>query len=94
LKILFDHPNPFCLAHGGFQIQIEQTKEALKKIGCEVDWLRWWDVGQKADLIHYFGRPHPAYIQQCHDKGLKVVMAELLTGLGSRPAGGEKSRKP
>jgi glycosyltransferase involved in cell wall biosynthesis len=84
LKILFDHPNPFFLAHGGFQIQIEQTKRALEEIGCEVGWLRWWDASRKADLIHYFGRPHPGYIRQCHDQGLKVVMLELLTGLGSR----------
>ena len=86
LKVLFDHPNPFFLAHGGFQIQIEQTKAALEKVGCEVEWLRWWDTDPKADLIHYFGRPHPAYIRQCHDKGMKVVMSELLTGLGSRSA--------
>ena len=82
--MLFDHPNPFFLAHGGFQIQIEQTKRALEEIGCEVGWLRWWDASRKADLIHYFGRPHPGYIRQCHDQGLKVVMSELLTGLGSR----------
>jgi len=87
LKILFDHPNPFFLAHGGFQIQIEQTKLALERVGVAVDWLRWWDPKQKADLVHFFGRPQPAYIQQCHEKGLKVVMSELLTGLGSRPAG-------
>lgn len=91
--MLFDHPNPFFLAHGGFQTQIEQTKLALERSGVAVDWLRWWDSDQKADLIHYFGRPHPAYIQQCHEKGLKVVMAELLTGLGSRPAGARKIQK-
>lgn len=93
MKILFDHPNPFFLAHGGFQIQIEQTKLALEQVGVEVDWLCWWDSKQKADLIHYFGRPHPSYIQQCHEKGLKVVLAELLTGLGSRPAGARKIQK-
>ncbi len=86
LKILFDHPNPFFLAHGGFQIQIEQTKRALEKIGCEVEWLRWWDSDQRAQLIHYFGRPHPAYIRQCHAQGMRVIMSELLTGLGSRSA--------
>jgi len=86
MKVLFDHPSPFFLAHGGFQIQIEQTRQALEKVGCEVEWLRWWDPNQKADLIHYFGRPHPAYIRQCHEKGMKVVMSELLTGLGSRSA--------
>lgn len=93
LKVLFDHPNPFLLAHGGFQIQIEQTQHALGEIGCEVGWLKWWDADQKTDLIHYFGRPHPAYIHQCHAKGIRVVMAELLTGLGSRPWGARKTQK-
>jgi glycosyltransferase involved in cell wall biosynthesis len=86
VKVLFDHPNPFLLAHGGFQIQIEQTKKALEAAGVEVEWLRWWDDQQKGDLIHYFGRPHPGYIRQAHVKGIKVVMSELLTGLGSRGA--------
>lgn len=84
MKVLFDHANPFLLAHGGFQIQIEQTKIALEKTGVQVDWLRWWDPAQRGDLIHYFGRPHPSYIRQSKRKGLHVVMSELLTGLGSR----------
>lgn len=93
MMVLLDHPNPFFLAHGGLQIQIEQTKLALERVGVAVDWLRWWDPKQKADFVHFFGRPHPAYIQQCHEKGLKVVMSELLTGLGSRPAGTRKIQK-
>lgn len=84
MKVLFDHPNPFLLAHGGFQTQIEQTKKAVETAGVEVEWLRWWDDGQKGDLIHYFGRPHSGYVRQAHAKGMKVVMSELLTGLGSR----------
>jgi glycosyltransferase involved in cell wall biosynthesis len=86
MKILFDHPSPFLLAHGGFQIQIEQTKAALEKIGVEVEYLRWWDEAQKGDIIHYFGRPGGGYIDFAHKKGMKVVVAELHTGLGSRPA--------
>ncbi|MEP6669442.1 MAG: glycosyltransferase family 4 protein [Chthoniobacter sp.] len=86
MKILFDHSHPFLLAHGGFQTQIEQTREALLGLGVEVDWLRWWDDAQSGDLIHYFGRPSSAYIEFAHGRGLKVVMAELLTGLGSRSA--------
>lgn len=86
MKILFDHPNPFLLAHGGFQIQIEQTKKALEELGTEVEWLRWWDSTQPGDIIHYFGRPSGAYIHFAHQKGIKVVMSELLTGLGSRSA--------
>jgi len=93
VKVLFDHPNPFLLAHGGFQIQIEQTKKALGANGVEVEWLRWWDDQQKGDLIHYFGRANPSYIRQAHAKGIKVVMSELLTGLGSRSGMARKAQK-
>jgi glycosyltransferase involved in cell wall biosynthesis len=86
MKILFDHPNPFLLTHGGFEIQIEQTKEALQKIGVEVENLRWWDSNQSGDVIHFFGRPHSIYIKLAHAKGIKVVIAELLSGLSARPA--------
>ncbi len=86
MKVILDHPNPFLLTHGGFQIQIEQTYEALRRAGVAVDYLRWWDDRQPADIIHYFGRPSIAYVQQAHAKGIRVVMAQLLTGLGSRPA--------
>ena len=84
MKVLFDHPNPFFLAHGGFQIQIEQTKNALEEIGVEVEWLRWWDSTHGGEIIHYFGRPSQSYIRFAHGKGVKVVMAELLTAVGSR----------
>ncbi len=93
MKVLFDHPNPFLLAHGGFQTQIEQTKKALEASGVEVEWLRWWDDQQKGDLIHYFGRAHLDYIRQAQAKGMKVVMSELLTGLGSRSAMARKFQK-
>lgn len=93
MKVLFDHPNAFLLAHGGLQTQIEQTKQALESVGVEVEWLRWWDDKQKGDLIHYFGRAHPDYIRQAQGKGIKVVMSELLTGLGSRKAGVRKVQK-
>jgi glycosyltransferase involved in cell wall biosynthesis len=84
MKVLFDHPAPFLLAHGGFQIQIEQTKAALEKVGVAVEYLRWWDEGQTGGIIHYFGRPVAGYIEFAHRKGIRVVLAELLTGTGSR----------
>ena len=86
MKILFDHPWPFLLAHGGFQIQIEQTKGALERRGVGVEYLRWWDDAQRGQIIHYFGRPGADYIHFAQAKGMKVVAAELLTGLGSRSA--------
>ena len=85
MKVLFDHPNPFLLAHGGFQIQIEETKRALQENGVEVEFLRWWDAAQAGDIIHFFGRPAATYIEFAQAKGMKVVMGELLGGLAARP---------
>ena len=85
MKLLLDSNVPFALAHGGAQIQIEQTKKGLEKLGLEVNWLQWWDDIQKADVIHFFYRPHPAMIKAASKKGVKTVFCELLTGLGSRP---------
>ena len=84
MKVLFDANLPFALTHGGAQIQIEQTKQALESVGVEVEWLRWWDGGQKADVMHFFYRPHPAVLRMASKKGMKTVFCELLTGLGSR----------
>ncbi len=70
-----------------------ETKKALEASGVEVEWLRWWDNEQRGDLIHYFGRAHPGYIRQAQGKGIKVVMSELLTGLGSRKAGTRMAQK-
>jgi glycosyltransferase involved in cell wall biosynthesis len=72
------------LAHGGAQIQIEQTAAALKQNGVDVDFVRWWDGGQQADLIHYWGRMPADHIRFAHQKGIKVVIGELLTAQGSR----------
>jgi glycosyltransferase involved in cell wall biosynthesis len=85
VKVLFDHPSPFLLAHGGFQIQIEQTKNALQQIGVEVEYLRWSDANQPGSVIHFFGRPLASYIEFAHAKNIKVVMTELLGGLAARP---------
>lgn len=93
MKVLFDHPDPFLLAHGGFQRQIEMAKDALNNIGVDVEWLRFWDDEQKADLIHYFGRPPGTYVDFAHQKGMKVAMLELLTGLGSRSTFQRKTQK-
>ena len=84
VRVLFDHPFPFALAHGGFQTQIEQTKLALNGIGIETDFIRWWDDKQQGNIIHYFGRPLSSYIEQAHAREMKVVLAELLTATGSR----------
>jgi glycosyltransferase involved in cell wall biosynthesis len=84
MKVLFDHNDPFLLMHGGFQVQIEQSIKAVSQVGVETEHLRWWDAEQRGDIIHYFGRPPLYYVRFAHQKGMKVVMTNILTGLGSR----------
>ena len=85
MKVLFSCPVPFMLAHGGAQIQIEQTKAALQEIGVEVDFLRWWDPTQRGDILQIFGRPAFNHVQLAQSKGIKVAFLDLLTQQGSRP---------
>lgn len=84
MKVLIAHGSPFFLAHGGFGIQIERTLEALREIGIDVDYMRWWDNDSKPDIIHYFGRPSSKLIEMCHIKRIRFVMLDLLSGQGSR----------
>lgn len=84
MKILLDCQVPVMLAHGGVQIQIEKTKQALESRGLDVDYLRWWDPEQKGDIIHFFGRANPSLIRFAHGKNIKYVMSDLLTAQGSR----------
>jgi glycosyltransferase involved in cell wall biosynthesis len=79
MKILFNHFDPFSLAHGGFQVQIEQTKAALESIGVQVEWLRWWDDQQKYDLIHHFGTVSNTLLLQAKAGGKPVVLTTLFT---------------
>jgi hypothetical protein len=84
VKVLFNCGLPFALAHGGQAIQIQQTMAALQAIGVAVEPMRWWDEGQAGDLIHYFGRMPAEQIRFAHQKRIRVIMGELLTGAGSQ----------
>jgi glycosyltransferase involved in cell wall biosynthesis len=84
VKILVNFSLPFLLAHGGAQIQIIQTLAALKAASVDAEPLRWWDENQRGDLIHHFGRMPAEHIRLARQKKIKTVMAELLTGAGSR----------
>jgi hypothetical protein len=86
MKVLFDCHLPFMLAHGGMQIQIEQTRAALDGLGVEVKPLCWWDATQFGDVLHHFNRI-PTYLQRlAQERGMKAVMSAFMSGLGARPA--------
>lgn len=84
MKVLFNCPAPFLLAHGGAQIQLEQTMQGLTQAGVEVEALRWWDAQQTGDILHYLGRIPTHLLLLARQRGLKTVQEELLTEQGSR----------
>lgn len=84
MKILVNCSLPFGLAHGGQAIQVQRTIAALCEIGVATEPLRWWDENQTGDIILYFGRMPGEQIRFAHQKNMKVIMAELLTGAGSQ----------
>ena len=86
MKVLFNCHVPFMLTHGGAQVQIEQTKAALEKIGVVVEAMRWWDEAQSGDILHHFARVPTSLVRMAQQKGFKVVMSAFLGGLGARPA--------
>jgi glycosyltransferase involved in cell wall biosynthesis len=85
MKVLLQCHTPFLLAHGGAQIQTEQTKAGLEKIGVDVDYLRWWDEDQSCDILHQIGLLDTASIALAQKKGWKVAITILLTDQCNRP---------
>ena len=57
---------------------------ALKSLGLEVEYLRWWDDKQTGGIIHFFGRPSGDYIRFAQAKEMGVVISDLLGGMGAR----------
>jgi glycosyltransferase involved in cell wall biosynthesis len=79
MKVVLDCFHPVALAHGGAQIQIDQTQAGLAAIGVEVEYLRWWDKDQKSDLIHFFGTASQSYLGLARQAGKPVVMTTLFS---------------
>src|SRR5436190_23345092 len=75
MKVLFTYQLPFMLAHGGAQIQIQQTQAALEQVGLQVEPLRWWDEKQNGDILHSFARLPAHQVSLAQQKGIKVVVA-------------------
>ena len=79
MRVLFQSDSPFSFAHGGAQIQIEQTMAGLRAIGVEVDYMRWWDEAQTGDIVHYFNVPSVSIQKLARQKKFPLVSTVLLT---------------
>lgn len=86
MKVLFNCDVPFSLAHGGMQVQIEQSSRALQQIGVETEFLRWWDDKQSGDILHQVGALPNHLTEFAQAKGLKVIVTILLTHQCNRSA--------
>lgn len=84
MKVLFDCHMPACLAHGGGHVQAINTVKALREIGVDADYVNWWSSDQKCDVLHFLGRVDGFYTGFAKAKGIKFVLADLLTSQGSR----------
>ena len=84
MKILIDHSSPFRLAHGGVQVQIEETKNALQRARIDVEFVRWWDEQQDGDAIHYFGPISSTYLTLAHRKCIPVVLTSFFSSTCNR----------
>ena len=84
MKVALDCHVPFFLAHGGMQIQVEQTLCSLREIGVEATPLPWWDESFSPQVIHFFGKPSLSYAGWARQKKIRLVVADLLTAQGSR----------
>jgi glycosyltransferase involved in cell wall biosynthesis len=85
MRILVDHSSPFVFAHGGLRVQVEQTVQALKEIGVDVDFVRWWDPELRGDIIHFFATPSLAYVVHAKKAGWPIVVKPLLSETSNRP---------
>jgi len=79
MKVLFNCDLPFSLAHGGMQVQIEQSLKALRQIGVDAEFLRWWDDKQTGDILHQFDTLPDNITRLAREKGQKVIVTILLT---------------
>jgi hypothetical protein len=89
MKILFEYPVPFAIPHKGSQERILHLREALLKLGVEVEYLRWFDDRQTGQILHYFGSIRPELIRLARQKGLKVVMSNDLGATTPNPRPGQ-----
>lgn len=84
MKVLLWTNIPFSLAHGGVQTHMDNLFKHLPAFGVETEPLRWWDQAQSGDLLHTITRPETAVVRLAHEKGMKVVMSDILDATASR----------
>ena len=78
MKVLFDHDLPFSLAHGGMQHFVSALMKHVARLGVDAEPLRWWDSGQRGDIIHFVQKPRPLTLEYALRQGYRTVLTEFM----------------
>lgn len=80
MRVKFVPLQPHCFAFGGFEIQMLETFNAIKKLGVEVEKMDFWDKDDNFDIVHLWGLEiaHLNTILWAKRKNKKVVITALL----------------
>jgi hypothetical protein len=93
MKVLLYHLTPLALECDDWQLQILATREALRELGVDVEFLRWYDGNQTGEILHFFGRTSSYLIGFARQKRMKVVVSEAPAGRASGSRLGFASRR-
>jgi glycosyltransferase involved in cell wall biosynthesis len=79
MKIKYYPNRPHCMEFGGFDIQLLNTMEAVKKAGVDASKLDIWDRDNRFDVIHIWGiGPHNYRIIDWANRAGKKIVATVL----------------
>lgn len=80
MKVTYFPSQPHCFAFGGFDLQMLNTLEAIKKQGVEGMMFDLWSRDKDFDIIHLWGVDEHNYqvIDWCKKSGILIVATVLL----------------
>ena len=78
MRVLFYSFEPFAIGRGAKQAQITRTRDALRQLNVDVEFLRWYDGNQSGDVLHFFGRITTDLLGLARACGMKVVVSDWL----------------
>jgi glycosyltransferase involved in cell wall biosynthesis len=78
MKVLFFDTTQAYLTPGGKQVHTHNLFHALKEIGVEVEYSRWWDPDQNFDIIHFFGYNAPYLLEHVKNRSKKAVLTQIM----------------
>jgi glycosyltransferase involved in cell wall biosynthesis len=80
MKVLLYDETPAYFCPGGKQVVAQRLHDALRAIGVDVEFARWWDPHQRCDVIHMLGHS-PAIVWAARQAGAKTVLTHIVDGM-------------